>query len=104
AVVCQVRAGLPDEPEGRPGVAAMTAEALTRGTASHSSREAFNQAVVNAGGDLRAQSGFDFTEVSAVTDRGRWEAAVRLVADVIAHPSFAPETLDDSRTAVQRRG
>jgi zinc protease len=106
AIVCQVRAGLADEPDDRNGLAAMTAEAILRGTSNHT-RQGFAQAVVNAGGSLGAQNTWDFTEITAVTDRDRWQNALKLVADVIAHPSFetGPEgnLLDDVRTAIKQR-
>lgn len=102
AVVAQVRAGLPDEPEDRSGLAAVTAEALLKGTTSYTGA-AFSQAIVNAGGNLRSQSGFDFTEISALTDRGRWEKALKLVAGVVAHPAFEPAAIDEARDNMRRR-
>jgi len=103
AIVCQVRAGLPEEPDDRGGVAAMTAEAMLRGTTSRN-RQALAQAIVAAGGEVRAQPGFDFTEVSAVTDRARWESAAKLLADILANPSFEADQLEDVRNTVKRRG
>jgi zinc protease len=102
AIVCQVRVGLPDENEDRAGLAAMTAEAMLRGTTTRN-RAALSQAIVNAGGDFRAQPGMDFTEFTVVTDRARWEAAAKLLADILAHPSFEADQLEPVRGAIRRR-
>ncbi|HEU4751589.1 MAG TPA: pitrilysin family protein, partial [Armatimonadota bacterium] len=102
SVVCLVRAGLPDEPAEKAGVMALTAEALLRGTTTHPGRS-FLQSVTNAGGNLRATPGYDFTEISLVTSKSQLDEALKLVADVLAHPRLAPEDINDAREAVKRR-
>lgn len=101
-MVCQVRAGLPDEREEQAGLAALTAEAILMGTTNRSAH-AFSSAVVQAGGDLRTLPGFDLTEVSAVCDRSQFELALKLVADVVAHPSLTEEQVTEARTALKQR-
>jgi zinc protease len=102
SVVCQVRAGLPDEREEQAGLAALTAEAILMGTTTHSAH-AFSSAVIQAGGDLRTLPGFDLTEVSAVCDRTQFASALKLVADVVAHPSITEEQVTEARTTLKQR-
>jgi len=102
SVVCQVRAGLPDEREEQAGLAALTAEAILMGTTTHSAH-AFSSAVIQAGGDLRTLPGFDLTEVSAVCDKSQFNLALKLVADVVAHPSLTEEQVTEARTALKQR-
>jgi predicted Zn-dependent peptidase len=83
-------------------VAAVTAEALPRGTETRAGR-VFTAAAVRAGGSLRTTPGFDHTEISVVTGRGQVEAALRLIADVVAHPRFDPQEVAAAREIVKRR-
>jgi zinc protease len=102
AVVCLVRAGLPDEREEQAGLAALTAEALLKGTTT-TTKSSFNKALLKAGGNLRTLPGFDFTEISIVCSREQFEDAIRLLGDVVAHPRFSPEEVQEAREAVKRR-
>lgn len=103
AIVCQVRAGLPDEPDDQQGVASLTAESLLGGTTNHPTAQGFAQAVIGVGGDLRAEAGADFTEVTVVTDRSRWQAALKLVADVVGRPAFEEAQVEHARDALRQR-
>ncbi len=102
SIVCLVRAGLPDETDEQAGLAALTAEALRRGTTTHQGR-AFEEAVARAGGNLVTLPGFDFTEVSLTTSREQLEPALKLIADVVAHPRFSAEDINASRELIKRR-
>lgn len=102
SVVCQIKAGLPDEREEQAGLAALTAEAILMGTTTHTPH-GFSSAVIEAGGDLRTLPGFDLTEVSAVCDKTQFNAALKLVADVVAHPSLTEEQVTEARTALKQR-
>jgi zinc protease len=102
SIVCLVRAGLPDETEEQAGLAALTAEALLRGTAGKSTA-AFAESVAQAGGNLRTLPGFDFTEIAVVTSKEQFEGALKLIGDVVAHPRFSPEDVADARAALKRR-
>ncbi len=102
SVVCLVRAGLPDEREENAGLAALTAEALLRGTTTHG-EVGFGQAVLAAGGNLRTLPGFDFTEISIVCSREQFEAAVKLLGDVVSHPRFSAEDVKAAREILKRR-
>jgi zinc protease len=102
SVVCLVRAGLPDESAEQSGLAALTAEALIKGTTTHPGTS-FNTAVMNAGGNLRSQPGFDLTEIGIVTSREQFEPALKVIADVVAHPRFSKEDVDEARQTLKRR-
>jgi zinc protease len=102
SVVCLVQAGLPDEREQQAGIAALTAEALLKGTTTHPGRT-FIQQVTNAGGNIRAVPGFDFTEISVVTGRDQFDDALKLIADVVTNPRFSPEDVNEAKEAIRQR-
>lgn len=102
SVVALVRAGLPDEREEQAGLAALTAECLVRGTTTRAG-PAFEAAVRRAGGNLTVTPGYDFTEVAVVTSRVQFEAALKLVADVLAHPRFEGEEVRQVRQMLRER-
>jgi zinc protease len=102
SIVCLVRAGLPDEPESKAGIAALTAEALLQGTTTHPGAT-FRAEIARAGGNIRTLPSFDFTEITVVTNGQQVEPALRLVADLVTHPSFTAEGIAAAREAVKRR-
>ncbi|MBM3458307.1 MAG: insulinase family protein [Armatimonadetes bacterium] len=102
AVVCLVRAGLPDEPEILSGLAAVTVESVIRGSTTHPP-ERFERALLSAGGNLRATPGFDFAELAIVMVKEQFEPALKLIADVVAHPRLAPETIAEVKEDLKRR-
>ena len=102
AITCLVRAGLPDESEEQAGLAALTAEALLRGTTTRPGRR-LGEAVLQAGGNLTVTPGFDFTEISVVTTREQFEAALRLMGEVIAHPALTPDGVAEARKVLLQR-
>lgn len=102
AVVCLVRAGLAEEQENQAGLAALTAETIIKGTTRHSAK-GFNEAIIQAGGDLRSMPGFDLTEISAVCGKDQFEKALKLVADVVSHPSITDEQVNAAREQLKQR-
>jgi zinc protease len=102
SVVCLVRAGLPDEPDAKAGIAAVTAAAMIQGTTNRPP-SAFQTALARAGGNLNAIPGFDFSEISIVTNRAQFPAALKLIADVVARPRLDAETVDAARKQVKLR-
>lgn len=102
SIMCMVRAGLPDEPDNQPGLAALTSELLIQGTTTHS-KTTFLLAQANAGGAIRSLPGFDFTEVSIVTTHEEWEKALKLVGDVVSHPRFDADDLKEAKEEIKRR-
>jgi len=102
SIVCLVQAGLPDEKDEESGLAALTGDALIRGSTVHPG-QSFDRAVLSAGGNLTALPGFDFTEISIVTSREQFEPALKLIAEVVAHPRFGPEAVAESRERLKRQ-
>lgn len=102
AMNCLVRVGLADEPEDQAGIAALLAETILRGTQSHPPA-VMAQAMLAAGGTLRAAPGFDFTELTMVTTRERFPTAIRMLAEVVREASLAPEAIDAARDELLRR-
>jgi len=102
SVVCLIRAGVVEESEEQAGLAALTAETLIKGTTRHSA-QAFDAAIVEAGGDLRSLPGFDLTEVSVQCGKNQFEKALKLLADVLSHPSITDEQVKLARDLLKRR-
>lgn len=102
SIVCLVRAGLMDEREDQAGIAALTAEALVRGSTTYPG-DSFLRAVLKAGGALRSLPGFDFAEISIVTSKDQFEYALKLIADVLAHPRFGEEEVNAAKEILKRR-
>ena len=102
SVVCLVKAGLADEREEQAGIAALTAEALLKGTTTHPGRRFLNE-VNAAGGNISTTPGFDFTEISVTASKGQIEGIIKLIGDVVSHPQFAPEDVTAARETLKRR-
>lgn len=102
SVVCLVKAGLPDEREEQAGVAALTAEALLKGTTTHPG-QSFLREVAAAGGNVRTVPGFDFTEISVVASKSQIEPVLKLIGDLVSHPQFAAEDVNAAREMLKRR-
>ncbi|MGV3723082.1 MAG: M16 family metallopeptidase [Actinomycetota bacterium] len=102
SVVCLVRAGVVEEREDQAGIAALTAEAIIKGTTRHSA-QGFDAAIVEAGGDLRSFPGFDLTEVSVQCGKNQFEKALKILADVLTHPSLTDEQIKIARDRLKSR-
>ncbi len=101
SIVCMVRAGLPDERDDQAGIAAVTSQALLRGTTLHSGAS-FDALVGRAGGNLSATPGFDLTEISLVTSRETFDNALKLIAEVVSHPKFEAAEVAKARDLVSK--
>jgi zinc protease len=99
SIVCMIRAGLPDERDDQAGVAALTSQALLRGTTLHSGAS-FEALVGRAGGNLSAAPGFDLTEIALVTSRETFDNALKLIAEVVSRPKFDAAEVATVRAAV----
>ncbi|MBI3910513.1 MAG: insulinase family protein [Armatimonadetes bacterium] len=102
SIVALCQAGQADEKPGQAGLAALTAETMIRGTTSRPGR-AYPDLVARAGGNIRVISRPDFSEFEIVTDRARWEPAIKLLADVIAHPALEAQQVEEARQTLRRR-
>jgi zinc protease len=83
---------------GRQGTANLTADLLTEGTATRSASE-INAAIDFVGGSLDAGVGADYAEVVLRVLAKDVDLGLDLLADVLAHPVFAPAALERRREA-----
>ncbi|HEX6323965.1 MAG TPA: insulinase family protein [Vicinamibacterales bacterium] len=91
-----IRAGAAHDPEGKPGVASMTAGLLDQGTATKGAQE-IASAIESVGGGLGVGAGNDLTFVNAVVLKNDLTLALDLVSDVVQHAAFSQGELDRIR-------
>lgn len=91
-----VRAGAAQDPDGKSGVAYLTAQLLDEGTGSRSAHDVA-RLIDDVGGAIGTGSGADlsFANVTVMTDS--FAAGMDLLADVARHPSFAPDEIARQR-------
>ena len=91
-----VRAGSSNDPENKPGVAAMAAEMLDQGTSAQSARE-IATAIDNIGGALSVGAGRDLSFVNILVLKGSFDLALGLLSDVARRPAYDPSELERYR-------
>jgi zinc protease len=89
-------AGSTQDPKDMPGVAQMTANMLTQGTAKRSARD-IAEAIDFIGGSLQASAAADATDVTLNVVKKDLSAGLDLMSDVVLHPAFQAEELDRQR-------
>jgi zinc protease len=92
-----VRSGAEADPQGRAGLAAMTASLLTSGAGGRSATQ-IAEATERLGAELNASAGWDSSRVTLSATSPNLEAAAQLMADVARRPAFATDELDRLRT------
>ncbi len=92
-----MRAGQRDDPLGREGLAAMTSELLTKGTASRTAEE-IAEAIEGVGGSLSAGAGADFFQVFSTVLSDDVELAFELMSDVLLRSTYPEDELELVRT------
>jgi zinc protease len=97
SVRLSMRAGQRDDPLGREGLAAMTSELLTKGTASRTAEE-IAEAIEGVGGSLSAGAGADFFQVFSTVLSDDVELAFELMSDVLLRSTFPEDELELVRT------
>jgi len=90
------RAGGVDNPPGKAGLAAFTANMLTQGTALRSATQIASDAAT-IGAKLDAAAGMDSANVSVEALSNNTAAAFDLLSDVALHPAFQPEEVERIR-------
>ena len=85
-------AGSVKDPAGMPGVAEMTANMLTQGTAKRSAQQ-IAEAIDFVGGSLAAASGKDSTAVTLDVVKKDLDTGLDLMSDVVLHPAFQGDEL-----------
>ena len=89
-------AGAALDPQGKAGLAAMTADLVTRGTATRSASEIASQ-IESLGASIDAGAGVDATDVSISTRSDKAAQAFAIMADVVMHPVFAEEEFERAK-------
>jgi zinc protease len=89
-------AGSTRDPREMPGVAQMTADMLTQGTAKRSAQE-IAEAIDFIGGSLDASAGKDSTTVTLDIVKKDLDTGLDLMSDVVLHPAFSAKELDRQR-------
>ena len=92
----RIPAGASLDPKDKSGLAAMTADLVTRGTTTRSATEIASQ-IESLGAAIGAGAGQDATDVSISTLSGRAPEAFAIMADVVMNPAFADEELERAR-------
>jgi zinc protease len=85
-------AGAANDPAGKPGVAAMTADLLNQGTAKRSAQQ-ISEAIDFVGGSLSASAGSDSTGVTATVVKKDLALAMDLLSDVTLNAAFQEEEI-----------
>lgn len=85
-----IQAGSILDPPDKPGLANLVAELLTRGTTTRTASQ-ISEAIEFVGGSLNVQAGRELTTVSLSVLRRDLDLGLDLLADVLLHPTFAPE-------------
>ncbi|MFZ3340037.1 MAG: pitrilysin family protein [Terriglobales bacterium] len=97
AVVLAVRGGLAADPQNRPGLAEVLANALSQGTKTRSARQIAEE-LQAAGGDLDVRATQDSIIVSTSVLADKFDQALPILADVAANASFP-----DAEVAIAKR-
>ena len=95
-----VRAGSAFDPPDNPGLANLTAELLTRGTARRTGPQ-LDEAIEFVGGSLGADAGRDGVTISLAILRKDLKLGLGLLAEVLLEPSFAPAELERKVKSIQ---
>lgn len=95
-VIVVVRAGAAADPQGKPGLANLTAEMLDRGAGGRSALE-LSDAVDHLGAEISAAAGWDETNIGLSVPSERLGEALAILADVVRRPAFPREELERVR-------
>jgi len=91
-----VKSGSAQDPDGKPGVAAMVGALLDQGTARQSS-EQISDAIDYVGGALGSGAGTDLSYVNVLVLKDKFDFALDLMSEVVRTPSFPQDELDRVR-------
>jgi len=91
-----VRAGAAHDPKGKHGLAMMAATLLDQGAGTRTA-EQIAEEIDFIGGVLGTGAGTDLSFINAVVMKDSYEIALRLMADVVMRPTFAPEEIERQR-------
>jgi len=95
-----IKSGQIHEPKEKAGLANLTAELLTEGTKSRTSRD-ISEATDFIGASLDASTGNDYTTVSLSVLKKDVRKGFELFSDILLHPSFPEEELVRKRDLIK---
>lgn len=95
-----VKTGAMADPDGRAGLANLTAELLTRGTKRYSA-QALAEALDSLGASLSVDTDYETTTLSLTTLTKNLDAAFVLLSDVLLSPTFPQEEFERKRKEIQ---
>ena len=96
SIQLSVPTGAVHDPQGQRGLAELTAELLTKGTATRTADQIAAE-IEGAGGSLTAGAGEDFFTVSSTVLADRAELAFTLMGDVLLNSTFPESELELAR-------
>ena len=88
-----VRAGAAQDPANKSGLAYLTAHLLDQGTETRSAQQ-IAQLIDDVGGAMATGSGADLSFANVMVMKDSFETGMQLLADVVRHPSFAPDEIE----------
>ncbi len=91
-----VRAGAAQDPDNRPGVAALAATLLDQGTTTRSA-EQIADSIDSIGGAMGTGAGSDLSYIQAIVMKDSLGVGLDLVSDIAQHPVFAKEEIERQR-------
>jgi len=92
-----VKAGSVRDPEGRPGLAMMTADMLEEGAGKRNALE-LADAIDFLGADISSAATYHATGIMLHTPLSKLDSALTLLSDIVLRPTFPQEELDRLRT------
>jgi zinc protease len=91
-----VGTGSSSDPKGKLGLAHLVASLLDQGTVTQSARQ-MNDAIDSIGGAMGAGAASDLSFVNMVVMKDSFEPGLRMLAEMVQRPAFAPEEIDRQR-------
>src|SRR5439155_11213058 len=94
------KTGAAADPNGKAGLANLTASLLTRGTKKHTT-QSLAEALDFLGASLKVDADYEITTISLTTLTKNLEPAFALVAEVVLSPTFPPAELERTRKEIE---
>ena len=96
AITIAVRGGMAADPAGRPGLAEFLEQTVGQGTKTRTARQIAEQ-LQETGGDLQVTAGPDLIRLSTTVLADRANAALTVLADVVANATFPTSEVEIAR-------
>lgn len=96
SVSLTLRGGSVADPEGTPGVAAFTADLLTKGTTTRNAKQIAEE-IDFVGGQLSVTAADDWTTLKTTVLTDFLDTGLTLLADVVTHSTFPAAELENTR-------